>query len=83
MHKMILNLAQVLPWTSLLWDRFQSPPKHPNAQSAHPKSWQELPALGNLIHLKDRTCGLCDAQELLAGVLAGAVPAQGGAEAQK
>lgn len=82
MHKGILNLVQVLPWTSLLWDRLQSPPKHPNAQSAHPEPWQELPALGHLTHIKDRTSGVRDAQESLAGVYPGAVPAQGGAEAQ-
>lgn len=82
MHKGILNLVQVLPWTSPLWDRLQSPAKHPNAQSAYPEPWQELPELRHLIHLKDRTCGLCGAQEPLAGVQAGAVPAQGGAEAQ-
>lgn len=57
--------------------------RHPNALSAHPKPWQELPALGHFTHLKDTTSGVCDAQEPLAGVQPGAVPAQGGAEAQE
>lgn len=82
MHKRIFNLVQALPRTSLLWGMLQSPPKHPNAQPAYPEPWQELPALGHLMNLKDRTCGLCDAQEPLAGVQTRAVPAQRGAEAQ-
>lgn len=60
----------------------QSPLKHPNAQSAYPEPWQELPAPGHLIHLEDRTYGLWDGQEPLVVVQAGAVPAQGGAKAQ-
>lgn len=55
--------AKICTKGSLIWFMFflgllycgtgsKSPPKHPNAQSAHPEPWQELPALGHLVHLK-------------------------------